>query len=219
MSVEKKASEPFIFYTRFNLPELTGLTASNLLQLLRKVRKVSGASIYHHTHRFVEKHQYLALEPPNDFACWVSDILGEKTLGEKLGGIDTLRFPTIHDLRQALADTIDAYLKEHPEAKRRFADHDSYFHFVKSISFIMPTGYQADTLASFVGMLKRISISSIYFHMFEARLRLERRTNDFSYWLETALLRKDLGDRIAGLDPYAFTLEGLRKKIISVLQQ
>lgn len=219
MTPEKTAREPFIFYTRFNLPELTGLTASNLNQLLRGLRRVPGSSIYHHTHRFVEKHQYLSIEPPNDFAYWVSEVLGEKTLGEKLDGIDTLQFRTIHDLRLSLIETIETYLAANPRAKKRFADEDSLFHFIKSISFILPTPYRAHDLDSFVGMMKKVSISSIYFHMFEARLRLERGTNDFSYWLETALLDKERGDKIARLDPYTFTLAGLRKKIIRTLEQ
>lgn len=218
MTENPKTIVVFTFYTRFNLPELTGLTASNLVQLLRLIREVPGSSIYHHTHRFVEKHQYLSLESPNDFSGWVNNVMGEKTLGERLNGIDTFGFSTIHDLRQVLVETIEAYLKEHPEAKNRFADRDSLFHFVKSVSFILPMPYRVASLESFERVLKRVSISSIFFHMYEARLRLERGTNDFSYWLETALLKKELGDRIAALDPYAFTLEGLRKKIINILE-
>ncbi|MEA1928181.1 MAG: DUF5752 family protein [Candidatus Auribacterota bacterium] len=218
MTPDNSATVPFIFYTDFNLPELTGLTAANLRQLLLLIRKVPGSAIYHHTHRFVEKHQYLTLESPNDFAFWVSDILGEKTLGEKLRGIDIVQFSTIHDLRQALASTIEEYLSRHPGAGKRFADTDSLFHFVKSIGFFQPMPYRAKSLEGFIKHLKSVSISSIYFHMFGARLRLERKTNDFSYWLETSLLRKDLGDRIAELDPYAFTLEGLRKKILTILE-
>lgn len=218
MTKNYKTIAPFVFYTRFNLPELTGLSASNLVQLLRLLREVPGSSIYHHTHRFVEKHQYLSLEPPSDFGFWVSDILGEKALGERLNGIDTFQFSTIHDLRQALIGTIEVYLKENPAAKKRFADRDSRFHFIKSVSFILPMPYRVDSLESFERVLKRISISSIFFHVYEARLRLERGTNDFSYWLETALLKKELGDRIAALDPYAFTLEGLRKKIVNILE-
>ena len=219
MTENYKTIALFVFYTRFNLPELTGLSASNLVQLLRLLREVPGSSIYHHTHRFLEKHQYLSLEPPSDFGFWVSDILGEKALGERLNGIDTFQFSTIHDLRQALIGTIEVYLKENPAAKKRFADRDSRFHFIKSVSFILPMPYRVDSLESFERVLKRISISSIFFHVYEARLRLERKTNDFSYWLETALLKKGLGDRIAALDPYAFTLEGLRKKIITILER
>ncbi len=73
-----EAKEPFKFYTRLHLTELTGLRAINLSQLAALIRKVPGSSIYHHTHRFLQQHQYLSPEPPNDFAYWVSEILGEE---------------------------------------------------------------------------------------------------------------------------------------------
>ena len=65
--------------------------------------------------------------------------------------------------------------------------------------------------------LKKVSIHSIFFHMFESKLRLGKSTNDFSLWFETALEDKDLARKIAGLDPYVYTLEGLRTKIIQLI--
>ncbi|HCD38372.1 MAG TPA: hypothetical protein DEQ77_06580, partial [Candidatus Omnitrophica bacterium] len=65
-----KAKEPFRFFTRLHLTELTGLRASILSQFLSLIKEVGGASIYHHTHRFLQQHQYLSPEPPNDFAYW-----------------------------------------------------------------------------------------------------------------------------------------------------
>ena len=71
-----KAKEPFKFYTSFHLSELTGLRAATLSQLAGLLKEVSGSCIYHHTHRFLQQHQYLWPEPPNDFAYWVSEVLG-----------------------------------------------------------------------------------------------------------------------------------------------
>ncbi len=108
----KKAPEPFRFYTRLNLSELTGLKAANLDELLEHLREVPESAIYHHTHRFLQQHQYLSPEPPNDFAYWVSNILGEKELGEGLASIDTIEFNDINSLRHALVSAIEEYLKE-----------------------------------------------------------------------------------------------------------
>ena len=78
-----RASGPFKLCTRLHLSELTGLKASNLNELLELIKTVSGSCIYHHTHRFLQQHQYLSPEPPNDFAYWVEtfwdDRLGRKT--------------------------------------------------------------------------------------------------------------------------------------------
>ena len=71
-----RAAEPFRFYTRLHLTELTGLRAAGLVQLVRLLKSVPGGSIYYHTHRFLQQHQYLSPEPPNDFAYWVREILG-----------------------------------------------------------------------------------------------------------------------------------------------
>jgi len=143
MSELIKAKEPFRFYTRLHLSELTGLRASTLSQLLGLVRQVPGSCIYHHTHRFLQQHQYLSPEPPNDFAYWVTEILGEDELGEKLASIDTVQFSTIRSLREKITTTIDEHLENNPSAKLKFSREGEEFHFIKSISFIIPTNYIA----------------------------------------------------------------------------
>jgi len=214
-----KAKEGFKFCTRLHLSELTGLRATTLSQLLVLIKEVPGSCIYHHTHRFLQQHQYLSPEPPNDFAYWVTDILGEDELGEKLVSIDTMRYSTIRDLREKIALTIEDYLRDSPFAKLKFARSGEEFHFIKSISFILPTNYIVYDLKEFTEVLKKITFDSIYFHIFEARLRLEKPTNDFSYWIENSLGNKELADKISGFDPYTCTLEDLRNKIIQIVEK
>ena len=210
----KKAKEPFHFHTRLNLSELTGLKAFNLEGLLECLKKVPESSIYHHTHRFLQQHQYLSPEPPNDFAYWVTNSIGEKALGENLSSIDTVQFNSIDELRQVIISTVESCLKSDPAAKARSTDNNNAFCFMKSISFILPTGHSAGDLEEFVHILKNISIDSIYFHIFEARLRIGKKTNDFSYWIENSLENKKLADSISRLDPYTYTLDDLRRTII-----
>ncbi len=214
-----KAKEPFQFHTRLHLSGLTGLRASNLSQLLELIKSVPGSCIYHHTHRFLQQHQYLSPEPPNDFAYWVTEVLGEDTLGEKLASIDTIQFVTIHSLREEIVSVIEEHLENNKLSKLKFASEGEEFHFIKSVSFILPTKYTAYDLKEFLDILEKISIDSIYFHVFEARLRLERHTNDFSNWIETSLGNKELARRIAHLDPYTRTLEGLRNKLIEMIKK
>jgi len=214
-----KAKEPFRFCTRLHLSELTGLRATTLGQLLAFVKEVPGSCIYHHTHRFLQQHQYLSPEPPNDFAYWVTDILGEDELGERLVSIDTIQYPTIRDLREKIASTIEDYLENTPLAKLKFARSGEEFHFIKSVSFILPTTYMAYDLKEFTGILKKITIDSIYFHIFEARLRLEKLTNDFAFWIENSLGDRKLANSISSFDPYTSTLEDLRNKIIQIVEK
>jgi len=215
----KKAAEPFRFYTRLYLSELTGLKAANLPELLGLIKEANDSAIYHHTHRFLLQHQYLSPEPPNDFAYWVTATLNEDRLGEKLASIDTMKYLTIRDLRETIVATIESYLKTYPKSAKRFAPEDEVFYLIKCVSFVMPTAYVANDLREFVEILKKIAIDSIYFHMFEARLRLERKTNDFSLWIGDSIGDKDLAGKILKLDPYTYTLEDLRKTIIQMIEK
>ena len=214
-----KAKEPFRFCTRLHLSELTGLRATTLGQFLALIKEVPGSCVYHHTHRFLQQHQYLSPEPPNDFAYWVADVLGEDEIGERLASIDTIQYSTIRSLREKIASTIENYLKDSPLAKLKFARSGEEFHFIKSVSFILPTNYIAYDLKEFAEVLKKITIDSIYFHIFEARLRLEKPTNDFSFWIENSLGNKELGEDISGFDPYTRTLEDLRNTIIQIIER
>jgi len=219
MNTEIKVDNPFVFITRLHLSELTGIKAYNILELVNHLKEISGSSIYHHTHRFLQQHQFLSPEPPNDFFYWISEILGEKELGEKLASIDIMLFSDIRSLREKIVSTIEDHISANPQVKFKYAHEGEEFHFVKSISFIIPTNYIAYNLNDFVNIFEKITIDSIYFHIFESRLRLEKSTNDFSNWIENEIGDKQLADKIAGLDPYTYTLEDLRKMIISIIKK
>lgn len=219
MTENVTAKDPFVFYTRLHLSELTGLRASTLGQLLELIKEVNGSCIYHHTHRFLQQHQHLSPEPPNDFAYWVTEVLGEDELGERLASIDVIQFTTIRSLREKIVATIEKYLNDNLLAKVRFSREGEEFHFIKSVSFVLPTNYVAYDLKGFIDILSRITIDSIYYHIFEARLRLEKNTNDFSNWIGTSIGDEKLAKEISKLDPYTFTLEGLRNKVIKIVKR
>ena len=214
-----KAEQPFRLFTRLHLSELTGVKAANINELLELIKVVSGSSIYHHTHRFLQQHQYLSPEPPNDFAYWVSNVLGEPELGERLASIDIIQFTTIRSLREKIVDVIEKYLQRNPTAQTKFVSKGAEFHFIKSISFIFPTDYYAHDLKELAEILKKITIDSIYYHIFEARLRLEKGSNDFSFWIEKYFGDKKLADKISRLDPYTYTMEDLRKTLVKIIEK
>jgi len=214
----KIARQPFHFCTRLNLSELTGLRARNLKELVEIIKSVSGSSIYHHTHIFLQQNVNISPEHPNDFSYWVAENLGEHKLAEELGSIDLVEYSTIRELREKIITVIENNLFERRESFRQ-APKGREFEFVKSHSFILPTRYRAYTLWQFTRILEKISIQSIYFHVFEARLRLEKGINDFSNWISTSLSNPRLAARIAALDPYTHTLESLRAAIIEILKK
>ena len=64
-----------------------------------------------------------------------------------------------------------------------------------------------------------VTLDSLYFHIFEARLRLMRGSNDFSNWIENSIGDRNLGRLIAKLDPYTYTLDALRNTIINIIKK
>jgi len=205
---------PFEFFTERRLVALTAVKANTLPQLLTGLQQVTGASIFYHTH-----HQYLShhFEKPvvyNDFALWLSEALQEQRLAEKLAAIDLLSFTTIRQLREAMIATIQTHLGENGGRLRECPPGDE-FHFCKSKSFIMPTGLIAPNVKEFFARLPRVTTVSLFFHFFEARLRLERPTNDFSLWLSDCG-EQTLARAIDRLDPYLLSLDELKNEIINL---
>lgn len=215
----ERMGQPFRFSTRMNLTESTGLRAATLRELATLLKDVPGSCVYHHTHRFLQQHEYLSPEPPNDFAWWASEELGEPELGELLASIDIIQFSTIRALREKLVATIEEYLQKDPGLSGKTAHSGREFYFNKSISFIAATPYEVTDLPGFVDALRRVTLSSVYFHIFEARLRLENEDNDFSNWLEHSMGEKELADAVARLDPYTYALEDLRKAVINIIER
>lgn len=213
----KTAKEPFRFYSRTLLKELTGLKAKNLRELVSILKKVPDSIVYYHSHHFLEDHQYLNLEPANDFAIWVTDALGDEVLGERLASVDPFDFRHLRALTAKLVNIIEEHLVQH--ANHREAVEGKEFHFIKSVSIIVPTPYVAHDLREFVEGLRKISLDSLYFHIFESRIRLENGLNDFTNWLNDSLGEKDLGEEIRYLDPYTYTLEGLRSSLIQLIEK
>jgi hypothetical protein len=210
------AQNPFRFSTQMSLIELTGLSAKDLYELVTHLKTVPSSVLYYHTHTFLKQHQFLSPEPPNDFAYWVTNVLQEDRLGEQLAAIDTVRFSSLQTLRVALVETIEKYLAKGKTS--RVAPEGEPFHFMKARSFVFATPHEARTLEEFAQALPKVSLYSLYHHIFEARLRLEKGSNDFSLWLETELGEKDLAKAIARLDPYTQTLDSLRNKIVTLVR-
>jgi uncharacterized protein DUF5752 len=209
------APSAFEFWTRLTLTKLTGRQASDLAGLLEHLRVVPLSVVFHHTHHFLVQHQHLNPEPPNDFAYWVTNVLQESWLGERLAAIDTVQFAHLRDLRERLVQVIEAYLERTREL--RVAPVGEEFHFMDAVSFTLPTRHRAATLAEFAEQLKLVGVASIGFHVFEARLRVESDDNDFSRWLQEELGERELAEAIRRLDPYTITTEGLRQRLLGLI--
>jgi len=206
----------FIFDTELRLIQLTGLKAHNLSELRELLVSVPRSSIFFHTHQQYLAHNFRRPVYYNDFAVWVSQALREEALAEKLAAIDLLAFTTMRSLRATIVETIDDYVAASSSPLPGCRPSEA-FHFCRSKSFVLPTGIVADDVPDFFAKLPLITNASLYFHFFEARLRLGRQTSDFSRWLADRG-RNDLAAAIDGLNPYIRTLDELKQDIIRVGQ-
>ena len=213
VSVKK---EPFKFYTRQNIIYLLGRKAHNLEELLIGIKEVPAMSIYHHTHHYLEMHEFLSPEPPNDYAYWITNILLEKLLGEEVASIDLRQLSTIEEIRSRLIEVIESYLQATQETTLRYAPNGQEFHFMSARTFVFPTKYKAIDLKQFLKYLKKVSLHSIYFHVFEAGL--EKQIPDFATWLSSSLNESALAKEFRKMDPYTQTLENLRQTLIKIVE-
>jgi len=204
----------FHFHTKLEQTLLLGIKAKSVVQLLDGITSVPESSVYFHTHHFLLQHQYLSPEPPNDFAYWVTELVGNAALGESLASVDIVKFGSIAELRGKFIHLLESHVSG--DAYRPDTDHGEPFHFMASRTFVIPTSFVAHDITEFRRMIGAVSIESLYYHIFDARLRLGREENDFSRWLRDRG-RPEIAEKIRKLDPYAQTMEGLRKNIIGAI--
>lgn len=208
-------TEPFVFYTERRLVVLTGRRASDFPQLLNGLREVPGSSIFYHTHHMYLAHHFETPVFSNDFSLWISEALQDAGLGERLAAIDLLSFTSIRQLREAIIRMIEHHTDN--GLRPRECPPGDEFHFCRSKSFIMRTGLTAHDPDEFFRVLPQVSNASLFFHFFEARLRLGRETNDFSVWL---LGRGEgaLATAIDAMDPYSTTLDEFKERMIALVK-
>ena len=206
---------PFEFRQCVSILKSTGKKAANVRELRELIRTVSDDCIFHHTYQYFLKGHIL--EYTNDFAHWVGKNLEESALSELLSNIDPYEFLEIHDLRNELGRVIDEYLAAFPEPREAMAGEE--FHFNETVTLIFPVGIKARNLAEFLTAMKYINTASIYYHFYEARMRLGGGVDDFSRWVEDAFGKKELAGRIRAIDPFMHRMEDIKEHIIEAIEE
>ena len=84
---------------------------------------------------------------------------------------------------------------------------------------IFPAGIRARNLAEFLTGIKYVDSNSIYYHFYEARMRLGSAVDDFSMWLEESLDKKELAAKIRSIDPFMHSVEGIREHLVEDIEK
>ncbi len=214
VNTKRPQNRTFEFRASIRIAKFTGHRARDLRQLLEGIRTVSEQSIYHHTVEYFLKGHPVYFT--NDFAQWVGDALEESALAEKLSNIDPYGYKDINALREALLETIQDYLREFPEP--RPARTGEEFSFSESFGVVYPLGLRVQNLAEMLFALKVVEDRSIFYHFYEARMRLHG-IDDFSMWIEYSLGKKALAEQLRAIDPFMHDLEGIRNKIVETIER
>jgi len=206
---------PFEFKQCVSIHKSTGKKAGNLRELRDVIAEASEESIVHHNYQYFQKGRMR--EYANDFAEWVGESLGEKALAEHLSNIDPYDFKEIGALRNELLGLIDNYFDRIPKPKEAMPGDE--FYFTETVTLIFPVGIRARNLAEFFAAIKYIEEDCIYYHFYEARIRLGWGSDDFSRWFEDTLGEKALAGKIRSIDPLMFTTEQIRTFITGLVEE
>jgi hypothetical protein len=207
--------EVFQFLSTASLEKLTGKKAYSLEELLTLIEACPDSSIFYHTFSAFLKMREVQVPFNSDFAIWVSRSLNERALAEKLMAIDLAEHNTIKSLRKRLVEIIEGYREQKPGAFQKTADEPFYLYDVVRIVYL--TDKFAYDLKSFRELLSSISIYSLYFHFIESRLDTQLQADDFSTWIQESLHIPSLAHEIRRIDINVYTLEGLRSRIIRLI--
>ncbi|MBI5631862.1 MAG: hypothetical protein HZA15_00040 [Nitrospirae bacterium] len=208
----EKISEPFEFKECIGILKATGRKAASLRELRDILAVVRAGSIYHHTYQYFMRGRFL--EYTNDFAQWAGEGLGERALSEELSNIDPYEFRDIEEVRKKLLDVIDGYLGHSPAPREAMAGAEFYFN--ETVTIIYPAGIRAENLAEFLIAIRFIDINAIYYHFYDARVRLG--TNDFSSWFDRMINKPELAAAVSAIDPFMHDLEWIRRYIAGAVE-
>jgi hypothetical protein len=212
----RRAATPFEFKSAAHLLFIEKERACNIMELSQALRSCPEESIFQHTFRTLEEHHFIKEGFSNDFAHWAYVELGEVGLGERLASLDVREFTSLEKLRLRLTEIVEDYGKQNSKA----CEHEvvAPFYFCSSRTIVLPGQRTAASLTEFIDGLRQVSLHSIHYHFIEARLRRKLESNDFSIWLKRDLGVEREADLLDQIDIYTATLEGVRRKIIQILQ-
>lgn len=194
-----------------------GESCTNLRELLDVVRTASDATLEHHMMRCALDDHFELYEFPNDLARWCWDALGDDVLGEQLGLLDPYQSSSPAALRAALINVVEErlwVLERVPWCRPGLE-----LHLIESRLIAYDTGERFATLAALAEAIPRLPLSSLFYHVHEARRRTAGRTDDFSDWLEQYGADSALIEKLRAVDFYFLNLNQLRGEFMDIFRQ
>jgi Family of unknown function (DUF5752) len=205
---------PFVFHGCLAVRELVGPAAGDARALLEGLGQASDETLFTHTAGTMLRRPVQADAYPNDFALWAATELGDGALAERLAMVDVFDAGSLDALRANLVAVLEDHLHRGPAAAAPAVEP---FVFLRTHVVPVPLGVAATTLREFRDGLAVVDASALFYHVVEVRYRLGRDRGDFAEWAEHGLERPDLAARLARIDAHVGSLERLRDRCLTVL--
>lgn len=210
--------DPFAVKDCALLAIATGSHAQNLREFRDQLRVVPVASIYYHFWGRLLRPSFDDPEFSNDFASWARHGVHDHPLAERLAVIDPTDFADLDALRLEVLEVVEQRLEEHAFVPWARGDHE--FHFLRSQIVVFDTPYSVSRPRDLAGLFPQLPLTSIFYHIIDARRRTPLRTDDFRAWLAGFGHRyDDMITHLGFLDPFFSTLAELRDTITRLLEE
>ncbi len=210
------SAAPFRFLDAVRLTCPTGTSAATLRDFRAAVERVDRGVLHHHLRETPLRFTFTTFGYPNDFALWAAEALEDRALAERLAVLDPFHARDLEALRQRVLEVVDASLAN--DDGERPAPRGREFHFSSSVSVAFDLDREASTIGELRERLEQVPASSIYYHVYEARLRNPTGADDLSRWLEAAG-HAVAAARLHDLDIYLLSLEACRRVALELLAE
>jgi hypothetical protein len=210
------SARPFRFRDAVRLTAPTGVSAATLREFRDVVERVEPRVLHHHLREVPLRFTFTFWDYPNDFAIWAASALENRALAERLSVLDAFHERDLELLRERVLDAVELALGE--DGSTLPVPSGQEFHFSSSIAVELDLGVEAGTVPELIAQLRVVPATSLYYHLFEGRLRSPEGWDDISLWLLEAGFPAP-AHRLRDLDIYLASLESCRRVAIELLER
>jgi hypothetical protein len=208
--------KPFRFRDAVRLNCPMGVSVATLREFRDIVEDVDPGVLHHHLREVPLRFTFTFWDYPNDFAIWAASALENRALAERLAVLDAFHERDLEVLRERVLDAIEVTLGE--EGSTFPVAPGQEFHFSSSVAVELDLGVEASNLPELIARLREVPATSLYYHLFEGRLRTPLGWDDISLWLLESG-HPAAAERLRDLDIYMASLESCRRVAIELLSR
>ncbi len=209
------SGRPFRFRDTLRLTAPTGVSASTLREFRTAVEKADVGVLNHHLRETPLRFTFTFWDYPNDFALWAAYALEDQGLAERLSILDPFHERDLEVLRERVLEAVERSLADVLGSLPVAPGQE--FHFSSSVAVEIDLGMEANSLGDLVALLWTVPATSLYHHLYDARVRNDDGWDDISSWLRDQGLDA-AAQRLRDLDIYMASLESCRSVALELLK-